>query len=262
MKIIVTALLVVLTVGTGRVSGQERQGSLWFTAIENGDTNGDWKRDLGDAVYLLSYLYRGGPAPAPVVGGLCPAEIERGLNGDSSGDGRLDVSDAIAFLGWIFHGGAEPAPFTCAGGFLPDGGGSGGAVGGTNRPIGWTIQGSLGAVGMRDGLLVFSGNVGGLHVIHLGLASIEFEVLAAPTSPTTARVVSGNFTLTAANGDLLHGNYHGGGADFAQGIYSLESDFTGGTGRFTEATGSVHTDGLINIAAGTFAARVFGRISY
>ncbi len=262
MKNIVTALFVVLTVGIGSVSGQEKQGSLWFTAIENGDTNGDWERDLSDAVDLLSYLYRGGPAPAPVVGGLCPVAVERGLNGDSNADGRIDVSDAIALLGWIFDGGPEPAPFTCTGEFLPDGDGSGGAVGGTNRPIGWTIQGTLGSVGMRDGLLVFSGNVGGLHVIHLGTATIEFEVLAAPTSPTTAMVVSGNFALTAANGDLLQGNYNGGEADFAQGVYTLESDFTGGTGRFTEATGSVHTDGQINIAAGTFAARVFGRISY
>ena len=36
MKLVVTALFVVLTVGIGRVSGQERQGSLWFTAIEKG----------------------------------------------------------------------------------------------------------------------------------------------------------------------------------------------------------------------------------
>ena len=32
-------------------------------AFENGDTNGDKHRDLSDAMYLLRYLFLGGPAP-------------------------------------------------------------------------------------------------------------------------------------------------------------------------------------------------------
>ncbi|MBI4603530.1 MAG: hypothetical protein HY721_16380 [Planctomycetes bacterium] len=33
--------------------------------IENGDVNGSGARDISDAVYLLSYLFLGGPAPVP-----------------------------------------------------------------------------------------------------------------------------------------------------------------------------------------------------
>jgi hypothetical protein len=39
-------------------------------ASANGDTNGDGTRDLSDAVYLLAWLFRDGPAPVPCPGGL------------------------------------------------------------------------------------------------------------------------------------------------------------------------------------------------
>ena len=37
------------------------------SASENGDANGDGRRDIGDAVYLLSWLFQGGPEPVPVA---------------------------------------------------------------------------------------------------------------------------------------------------------------------------------------------------
>ena len=37
------------------------------TAAVNGDTNGDGARDIGDAVYLLRWLFNGGDEPVPVA---------------------------------------------------------------------------------------------------------------------------------------------------------------------------------------------------
>ena len=36
-------------------------------ATENGDVNGDGKRDIADAVSLLMWIFEGGPAPVPVA---------------------------------------------------------------------------------------------------------------------------------------------------------------------------------------------------
>ena len=51
------------------------------TAEENGDVNGDGGRDLTDAIYMLSWLFRGGPGPVPLAraqegGGLSPEQEE------------------------------------------------------------------------------------------------------------------------------------------------------------------------------------------
>ena len=43
----------------------------------NGDTNGDGAYDISDAVYLLSWLFLGGPAPVPIL--ECPPPAEKGL---------------------------------------------------------------------------------------------------------------------------------------------------------------------------------------
>ena len=40
-------------------------------ATENGDTNGDGGRDIGDAIYLLQWLFVGGEEPVEIV---CPAD--------------------------------------------------------------------------------------------------------------------------------------------------------------------------------------------
>ncbi len=90
-------------------------------ALENGDTNGDLERDLSDPVYLLGYLFLGGPAPVELQPcATMPASVQ---NGDTNGDGTLDVSDAIYLFGWLFTGGPEPTN-ACAqrgrGGAKPD----------------------------------------------------------------------------------------------------------------------------------------------
>jgi hypothetical protein len=71
--------------------------------FRRGETNDDEQIDIGDAVYLLNFLFQSGE---PLV---CRS------SGDVNDDGFLDVSDAVYVLQFQFTGGeAPPAPFpTC-----------------------------------------------------------------------------------------------------------------------------------------------------
>ena len=64
-----------------------------------GNADGSGAIDISDAVYLISYIFAGGPAPTPV------------LVGDANCDAAVDVSDVVYLIAYIFAGG--PAP--CAG---------------------------------------------------------------------------------------------------------------------------------------------------
>jgi hypothetical protein len=61
-----------------------------------GDANGDGSTDISDAVYLIGYIFAGGPAPNPL-----PA-------GDANCDGAVDISDAVYMIQYIFVGGPPP----------------------------------------------------------------------------------------------------------------------------------------------------------
>ena len=63
-----------------------------------GDANGDLGIDLGDAIYILTWLFRGGEDPR--CGELACIDV----NSDSGSD----LSDAITLLEWLFSGGDEP----------------------------------------------------------------------------------------------------------------------------------------------------------
>jgi hypothetical protein len=65
--------------GAPPVLGQGPGGA----AVANGDTNGDGSRDVSDAVYLLSWLFLGGPAPIACAvgeGGLLTPEQQEILS--------------------------------------------------------------------------------------------------------------------------------------------------------------------------------------
>ena len=64
-----------------------------------GDANGDSLVDLGDAVHMLAWLFRGGEAPR--CGGLSCVDV----NSDSTSD----LADAVYLLEWLFLGGEDPA---------------------------------------------------------------------------------------------------------------------------------------------------------
>jgi len=61
-----------------------------------GDVNEDGRLHIGDAVYLLTYLYHDGPAP-PDDG-----------RADVNCDGTVDLEDALFIINAIFKGGAWP----------------------------------------------------------------------------------------------------------------------------------------------------------
>ena len=88
----------------GLVAAEERTSS-GLPVVENGDVNGDDVRNVSDAVYLLRYLFTGGPAPVPIAGGR---ELAPGENGDVNGDGTVDPRDAIYLLTSLFTGGPAP----------------------------------------------------------------------------------------------------------------------------------------------------------
>ena len=52
--------------------------------------------DVGDLVYLINYLYRGGPPPDPLAAG------------DANCDGKVDVGDVVYLINYLFKGGPPP----------------------------------------------------------------------------------------------------------------------------------------------------------
>jgi hypothetical protein len=61
-----------------------------------GDANDDGKVNVGDAVYIVTYVFRGGPAP-PVMDAA-----------DSNCDGKVNVGDAVYLVSYIFRSGPAP----------------------------------------------------------------------------------------------------------------------------------------------------------
>jgi hypothetical protein len=61
-----------------------------------GDVNGDGKIDLGDLVFLISYLYRGGPSPQPLS------------SGDINGDCQINLGDVVYMISYLYKNGPPP----------------------------------------------------------------------------------------------------------------------------------------------------------
>ncbi len=74
------------------------QGELtvWWSVW--GDASGDSLVDLGDVLYLVSYLYKGGLPP-------CVPET-----GDPNGDCFIDLGDVLYLLSYLYKGGVAPNP--------------------------------------------------------------------------------------------------------------------------------------------------------
>jgi hypothetical protein len=63
-----------------------------------GDADGNGIVNISDAVYLISYIFSGGPPPDPLAAG------------DADCNGIVNISDAVYLISYIFGGG--PAPCT------------------------------------------------------------------------------------------------------------------------------------------------------
>jgi hypothetical protein len=75
----------------------------WFCAFDVGvieqligDANGDGEINLADAVYLVNYLFIGGPPPDPLEAG------------DANCDGEVNLADAVYIVNYLFIGGPPP----------------------------------------------------------------------------------------------------------------------------------------------------------
>ncbi|MCK5125852.1 MAG: thrombospondin type 3 repeat-containing protein [candidate division Zixibacteria bacterium] len=64
-----------------------------------GDANGDGDVNVGDAVYLINFAFKGGPAPDPLEAGMANCDDE------------VNVGDAVYLINFAFKGG--PAPCDC-----------------------------------------------------------------------------------------------------------------------------------------------------
>jgi hypothetical protein len=66
------------------------------SGFKHGDANGDGKLSVADVVYLIGFLFKGGPGPNPLLGG------------DANCDSKLSVADVVYIIGYLFKGGAAP----------------------------------------------------------------------------------------------------------------------------------------------------------
>ena len=109
-----------------------------------------------------------------------------------------------------------------------------------------------------NGLLLEVTGVG--HATYLGDYSGRYRECF---DPSTGVVASGSFTLTTSNGDTVFGTFTGqavpaGGSDVQ---YDDPGVITGGTGRFSDAGGSITTSGIADLASGDYNGTVSGSVS-
>ncbi len=65
-----------------------------------GDADGSGAWSIGDAVFIINYIFGGGPPPNPLS------------NGDADGSGAISIGDAVYLINFIF-GGGPPPPSSC-----------------------------------------------------------------------------------------------------------------------------------------------------
>ena len=65
--------------------------------VTGGDANNDTHVNVGDAVYMINYVFKAGPAPA------CKDQ------GDANHDCHLNVGDAVYLINYVFKAGPAPA---------------------------------------------------------------------------------------------------------------------------------------------------------
>ena len=82
-------------VGWGRVNADDA-----VLAFKHGDPDNSGQCTISDCVYLINFIFAGGPPPAP-----------RALTGDTDCNGIITISDAVSIINYIFVSG--PVPDVC-----------------------------------------------------------------------------------------------------------------------------------------------------
>ncbi len=65
----------------------------------NGDATGDGSVNIGDAVFTINYIFKGGPAPEPMA------------SADANCDVSINIADAVYVITYVFKGGPAPCAF-------------------------------------------------------------------------------------------------------------------------------------------------------
>jgi hypothetical protein len=113
---------------------------------------------------------------------------------------------------------------------------------------------------------IFAGTGSGAgSATHLGGFTIAVNEMLDVTSPSGEVVLQGRAIVVAANGDELHWTYSGTGTPPSEtGDVLITGTFTitGGSGRFTDATGQGSFEGVGNVVTGRASFSYTGTISY
>jgi len=104
MRLWMLGLAVMALVAVAYQGDATADTQTYLFPVGNGDVNSDQSIDISDVVYLLDFLYRGGPEP--VMLSCEPFAVHH--NGDVNGDDGIDISDPIYLLQWLFGGGSPP----------------------------------------------------------------------------------------------------------------------------------------------------------
>jgi hypothetical protein len=71
--------------------------TIRYSQFWRGDVNQSGAVEAGDVVYLISYLFRGGPLPLPIL-----------QAGDVNCDGGVEAGDVVYVISYLFRGGSPP----------------------------------------------------------------------------------------------------------------------------------------------------------
>lgn len=71
-------------------------GLVIITHFAYGDANGDEAVNVGDAVFLINHVFKGGPPPEPLY------------LGEANCDGFINIGDAVFLINFVFKGGPQP----------------------------------------------------------------------------------------------------------------------------------------------------------
>ena len=88
--------MVFFDVDGNRITPKFTTDQPWKIRAVCGDANSDSQVNVADAVYLIKYVFRGGPAPKPL--------IASNVNGDE----EVNVADIVYLINYVFKSGPAP----------------------------------------------------------------------------------------------------------------------------------------------------------